>query len=52
MAVCTTGAEWAPESAYFSRPLFQIIQAILRTLTGTVIKSVASSLVGALESSA
>jgi hypothetical protein len=32
MAVCTTAAEWASESAYISEPLFQIIQAIVRTL--------------------
>jgi hypothetical protein len=30
MAVCTTGAEWASESAYVPKPLFQIVQAILR----------------------
>jgi hypothetical protein len=29
MALCT-GAEWAPESTCFSRPLVQIVQAILR----------------------
>ena len=28
MAVRTTGAEWGSESAYFSRPLVQIVQAI------------------------
>ena len=28
MAVCTTGAKWGSESAYFSRPLVQIVQAI------------------------
>jgi hypothetical protein len=43
MAVCTTGAEWAPESAFGPWPLLQIVQAILRTLTSVVIKSVASS---------
>jgi hypothetical protein len=32
MAVCTTGAEWASESAYGPGPLLQIVQAILRTL--------------------
>jgi hypothetical protein len=32
MAVCTTGAERASESAHISGPIFQIIQAILRTL--------------------
>ena len=30
MAVCTIGAEWASESAYFSGPHVQIVQAILR----------------------
>ena len=53
MALCTTGAEWASESAYFPGPHVQIVQAILRrTLTSTIIKSAASSLVGALVSSA
>ena len=33
MAVCTTGAEWASESAFGPGPLLQIVQAILRTLT-------------------
>jgi hypothetical protein len=28
MAVRTTSAEWGSESAYFSRPLVQIVQAI------------------------
>ena len=53
MAVCTTGAEWASESAYVPGPHVQIVQAILRrTLASTVIKSAASSLVDALVSSA
>ena len=30
MAICTTGAEWASESAYFSGPHVQIVQAIFR----------------------
>ena len=30
MAVCTTGAEWASESAYGPGPLLQIVPAILR----------------------
>ncbi len=30
MAVRTTGAEWAPESAYFPGAHVQIVQAILR----------------------
>ena len=35
MAVCTTGAEWASESAYVPGPHVQIVQAILRrTLSG------------------
>jgi len=33
MALCTTGAEWASESTCFFRPLVQIVQAILRTLS-------------------
>ena len=49
MAVCTTGAEWASESAFGPGPFLQIVQAILRTLTSVVIKTVASPLVGALE---
>jgi hypothetical protein len=32
MAVCTTGAERASEGAHISGPIFQIIQAILRTV--------------------
>src|SRR6476646_4990842 len=48
MAVCTTGAEWAAKSAFGPGPLLQIVQAILRTLTSVVIKTVASSLVSAL----
>src|SRR4249919_2520513 len=30
MALCTTGAEWASESAYGPGPLLQVVQAILR----------------------
>ena len=30
MAICATGAEWAPESTWFFRPLVQVVQAILR----------------------
>ena len=28
MAICTTSPEWGSESAYFSRPFVQIVQAI------------------------
>ena len=32
MAVCTTGAEWASESAFGPEPLLQIVPAILRAV--------------------
>src|SRR5580765_1548140 len=51
MAICSAGAKWASESAYVAGRLLQIFQAILRTLTSTVIKSLASPFVVALVSS-
>jgi hypothetical protein len=52
MAIRTTGAEWASESAYVPKPLLQIVQAILWRTVGDFAQALPTAMCSSAQNTA